>query len=269
MKFFKINGQPGKVTSILLSATLFLLCIGAYLVTAHVRHQENPQDKLVPTLSKMAEGFYRTAFEPDRKGEYRLWVDTLASGKRFLISLALIVFAVLLGLHMGVLPYVEKLLLRFVLFFDKIPALAVLPILFIIFGLGEVSKLALIVIGVFPTIILDTYLRAQALPREQITKGLTLGATDFEVIFNIVMPQILPEVLDTIRLNFKAIILFLIAGESLAAAAGLGYRIFVVRRYIAMDIIIPYVIWMSLLALLADLAVRLWIRWRYRWREQR
>ncbi|MCP4549737.1 MAG: ABC transporter permease, partial [bacterium] len=103
MKFFKINAQPGKVTSILLSATLFVLCIGAYLVTAHVRHEENPQDKLVPTLSKMAEGFYRTAFEADRKGEYRLWVDTLASGKRFLISLALIVFAVLLGLHMGVL----------------------------------------------------------------------------------------------------------------------------------------------------------------------
>lgn len=269
MQFFKINAQPGKVTSILLSATLFVLCIGAYLVTAHVRHQENPQDKLVPTLSKMAEGFYRTAFEADRKGEYRLWVDTLASGKRFAISLAMIVFAVLLGLHMGVLPYVEKLLLRFVLFFDKIPALAVLPILFIIFGLGEVSKIALIVIGVFPTIILDTYLRAKALPREQITKGLSLGASDAEVIYHIVMPQILPEVLDTIRLNFKAIILFLIAGESLAAIAGLGYRIFVVRRYIAMDIIIPYVIWMSLLALLADLAVRLWIGWRYRWREQR
>ena len=268
MKLFKINAQPGKLTSIVLSSLLFVLMIAAYLVTAHVRHQENPQDKLVPTMSEMGEGFYRTAFEKDRKDEYRLLVDTLASGRRFVISVALLSIAVLIGLNMGLLPFFELLLLRFVLFFDKIPALAVLPILFIVFGLGETSKLALIVIGVFPTIILDTYLRAKAVPREQITKGLTLGASDFEVAYHIVLPQILPGVLDTIRLNFKAIILFLIAGESLAATAGLGYRIFVVRRYIAMDIIIPYVIWMSLLAYAADLAVRWLIRRRFQWSVQ-
>ncbi len=265
MSFFKITAQPGKVTRVLLSAALFVLAIAAYLWTSHVRHQENPQDKVVPTLEKIGDGFYRTAFEEDRKGDYRLLIDTVASGKRFLIAVALTSIAVLIGLHMGLLPYVEALLFRFVTFFDKIPALALLPILFIIFGLGEMSKIALIVIGVFPTIILDTYLRAKAVPREQITKGLTLGASDFEVSYHIVLPQILPGVLDTIRLNFKAIIIFLIAGESLAATVGLGYRIFVVRRYIAMDIIIPYVIWMSLLAYAADLAVRAFIRWRYHW----
>ncbi len=268
MSFFKINARPGKLTSVLLSAVLFVLAIAAYAWTAHQRHQENPQDKVVPTFEKMGEGFYRTAFKEDRKGDYRLLVDTIASGKRFLISVALMSIAVLIGLHMGLLPYAEALLLRFVTFFDKIPALAVLPILFIVFGLGELSKIALIVIGVFPTIILDTHLRARAVPREQITKGLTLGASDFEVAYHIVLPQILPGVLDTIRLNFKTIILFLIAGESLAATVGLGYRIFVVRRYIAMDIIIPYVIWMSLLAYAADLAVRWFVRWRYHWQYE-
>lgn len=265
MKFFKINAEPGPVVSILLPAALFVLSIGVYLVTAHLRHQENPQDKLVPTLSEMGEGFYRTAFEADRKGDYRLLVDTVASGRRFLISVALMVFAVTLGLHMGVMPYWEKFFLRFVTFFDKIPALAILPILFIVFGLGEVSKIALIVIGVFPTITLDTYLRARGVPRQQIIKGLTLGASDLEVAYRIVLPQILPGVLDTIRLNFKAVILFLIAGESLAATVGLGYRIFVVRRYIAMDIIIPYVIWMSLLAFAADYLLRWYIERRYHW----
>lgn len=265
MKFLEINAKPGRAASIVLAVTPFLVVIVAYQVTSHLRHQENPQDKLVPTPSKMWDGLYRTAFEEDRKGDYRLLVDTIASGKRFLVSVALMVFAALLGLHMGLLPYVEQLLLRFVAFFDKIPALALLPILFIVFGLGEVSKIALIVIGVFPTIILDTYLRAKAVPREQITKGLTLGATDLEIAYRIVLPQILPGVLDTIRLNFKAVILFLIAGESLAATVGLGYRIFVVRRYIAMDIIIPYVIWMSLLAFFADLALRWFIEKRYHW----
>ncbi len=269
MSFFRITAKPGRVTSLLLAATPFVIVIAAYLYTAHERHKENPQDKLVPTLSEMGRGFYSTAFEPDRKDQYRLLVDTMASGRRFLISIALMSVAVLIGLHMGLLPYVEKLLLRFVVFFDKIPALALLPILFIVFGLGELSKIALIVIGVFPTIILDTYLRTKAVPGEQITKGLTLGASDFEVAYHIVLPQIMPGVLDTIRLNFKAVILFLIAGESLAATVGLGYRIFVVRRYIAMDIIIPYVIWMSLLAFVADLLLRWFIEKRYHWSVQR
>ena len=268
MRFFEINARPGKLTSFLLSVSLFVLSLAAYMWTAHERHKENPQDKVVPSLSQMADGVKRTAFEEDRKGDIRLWVDTWASGKRFVICVALMSIAVLIGLHMGVLPYFEALLVRYVTFFDKIPALALLPILMIVFGIGEVSKIALIVIGVFPTIILDTYLRAKSVPREQITKGLTLGASNMEVAYRIVLPQILPGVLDTIRLNFKAVILFLIAGESVAATVGLGYRIFVVRRYIAMDIIIPYVIWMSLLAFLADLAVRYFIRWRYHWQHE-
>ncbi|MCK5241059.1 ABC transporter permease subunit [bacterium] len=162
----------------------------------------------------------------DRKGDLRLWVDTLASSWRFLVSLAFLSLAVLLGLLMGTFPYLEILFIKFMTFFDKIPALAVLPILFIIFGLGEVSKIAFIIIGVFPTIALDTFLRAKEVPREQVTKGLTLGASHFEIAFMVILPQILPAVLNTIRLNFKSMILFLIAGESLAATVGLGYRIF-------------------------------------------
>jgi NitT/TauT family transport system permease protein len=237
------------------------------MVTGYVRHKENPKDKVVPTVPQMVDGVKRAAFEEDRDGEYRLLVDTIASGRRFLISLAFLSLAVILGLLMGVFPYIELIFLRFMTFFDKIPALAVLPILFIIFGLGELSKIALILIGVFPTITLDTFLRAKAVPQEQITKGLALGASPFEIAFQVVLPQIFPTVLNTIRLNFKAMILFLIAGESLAATVGLGYRIFVVRRYIAMDIIIPYVIWMSLLAFLADFLVRMWIKKRYQWAE--
>jgi NitT/TauT family transport system permease protein len=251
---------------ILLSSLLFVLSITVYIFISEARHAENPKDKLMPTIYKVVDGFERTAFEKDRKGEYRLLVDTIASVRRFAISLIILsIFGVLLGLHMGVFPYWEKLFYRFVLFFDKTPAVALLPILFIVFGLGEVAKIALIVIGVMPTIVLDTYLRAKTVPREQIVKSLTLTASHFEIMYRVVLAQIFPKVLDTIRLNFKAIVLFLIVGEALAAKAGLGYRIFVVRRYVAMDIIIPYVIWISLLAFLADLVVRLWIKWRYPW----
>jgi len=200
-----------------------------------------------------------------KQGESLLWQDTKASGIRILIAMLFIFAGIYIGLFMGAFPYAEKLLYRFVLFFDKIPALAVLPILFIIFGLGETAKIALIVIGVAPTIILDTYLKVKEVHDEQLVKGLTMGASQPEIVFRVIFPQIIPKVLDTVRLNFKAVILFLIAGEALAAEAGIGYRIFVVRRYMDMATIFPYVVWISMLAFLVDMAFRAWIKKQYQW----
>jgi NitT/TauT family transport system permease protein len=200
-----------------------------------------------------------------KQGESLLWLDTKASGKRILIAMVFIFAGIYIGLFMGAYPYAEKLLYRFVLFFDKIPAIAVLPILFIVFGLGETSKIALIVIGVAPTVILDTYLKVKEVHDEQLVKGMTLGASQPEIVFRIIFPQIIPKVLDTVRLNFKSVILFLIAGEALAAEAGIGYRIFVVRRYMDMATIFPYVVWISMLAFIVDMAFRIWITRKYQW----
>ena len=85
----------------------------------------------------------------------------------------------LLGLHMGLFPYVGAFFLRFVLFFDKIVALSLLPILFIAFGIDELAKVMLIVIGVTPTIILDTFNLTRGVPDEQMVKAFTLGRGRF------------------------------------------------------------------------------------------
>ena len=66
----------------------------------------------------------------------------------------------------------------------------------------------------------------------------------------------LPRLLDGLRLSLGPAWLFLISAEAIAAEVGLGYRIFLVRRYLAMDVIIPYVMWITALAFLMDLALR-------------
>lgn len=293
---FKINTELGW-KSYVLPLVPFTVFIVGYLVVAHVRHEENPQDKIAPVFSSMIEATRIALFEPDRDGTYfieigpedavclqtavngdvntkfcfggTLFVDIWASARRFLISLSIIsFFGILWGLHMGSLPYFEALLYQFTVFFNKIPALVLLPIIFILFGLDELSKIALIVIGVMPAIALDTYLRVKEVPHEQVIKGFTLGATDFEIVYRIILPQIFPRVLNTIRLNFLSMALLLIAGESLAATEGLGYRIFVLRRYIAMDTIIPYAITLSLLLFMADRQVTSRIRKKYAWLDK-
>jgi NitT/TauT family transport system permease protein len=146
-----------------------------------------------------------------------------------------------------------------------VPPLALLPILFIVMGLGEASKIALIVIGTSLKLIRDVALRVGDIPREQLIKAQTLGASTAQIASRVVFPQTMPRLLDALRLEIGPAWLFLIAAEAIAADSGLGYRIFLVRRYLSMDVIIPYVVWITLLAFLMDLALRLLQRKAYPW----
>ncbi len=273
MSLLSICAKPGRATAWTLSWFLFGTGIVAYFYTAQKRHKENPDDRVVPTLAQLGSGIYQAAMNPDsdeqpsadtqaqssleRFRHGMLWTDTVASSRRFLYGLALLFPAVLLGLHMGLFPYFGVFFLRFILFFDKIIALSVLPILFIAFGIDELSKVMLIVIGVTPTIILDTFNLTRSVPQEQLVKGFTLGASDFDVAYRVVLKQIWPRVLNSIRLNLKPLMLFLFAGEMIASTDGLAYRIALLRRHMGMNIIIPYVLWVALLLFLVDLSMRL------------
>jgi NitT/TauT family transport system permease protein len=142
-----------------------------------------------------------------------------------------------------------------------VPPLALLPILFIVMGLGETSKITLIVIGVAPIMIRDLALKVMELPREQTVKAETLGGNSWQIAIRVVLPQVLPRLITCLRLQLGPAWLFLIAAEAISADSGLGYRIFLVRRYLSMDVIFPYVIWITLLAVVTNITLD-WLRIR-------
>jgi NitT/TauT family transport system permease protein len=279
MSVLRMHAAPARATAWILSWVLFAVGISAYFAVVRERHLENPDDRVTPTLAQMAQAFSDAALKApgdEASGEAgqslgariansMLWKDTKATGRRFLISVALLFPAVLLGLHMAMFPYIGSFCLRFVQFFDKIVALSLLPILFIAFGIDELAKIMLIVVGVTPTIILDTFNLSKSVPREQIVKGFTLGAGDLRVAYRIVLKQIWPRVLNSIRLNLKAVMLFLFAGEMIASTDGLAYRIALLRRHMGMDTIIPYVLWVALLLFLVDLGMSRLNHWLHPW----
>ena len=264
-----INISPGNGGSLLLGALPFVLLALAYLIGSALRLADNPGDKLLPSLAAMGRMIEVMAFTPDKRtGDYLLWTDTAASLLRLWAGLAIAtLIALVLGLMNGVLPIVRAVLAPFVAFLSMVPPLALLPVLFIVLGLGEVSKIALIVIGVAPILTRDLALTAAALPREQIVKAETLSASSWLIAWRVVLPQIMPRLIDSLRLQLGPAFLFLIAAEAISAEGGLGYRIFLVRRYLSMDIIFPYVIWITLLAVAMDLALRLLRRRLYPWAE--
>ena len=118
-----------------------------------------------------------------------------------------------------------------------------------------IGVVALIVIGVAPFMIRDVAGHIAALPREQVIKALTLGANSWGVILRVALPQAMPRVIEALRLSLGPAWVFLISAEAIAADVGLGYRIFLVRRYLAMDVILPYVAWIAILAVVMDFAL--------------
>jgi NitT/TauT family transport system permease protein len=254
-----INQRPGRGGALMLSMLPFILIVCAYAYYSHARLLENPGDKLLPAPATIAATVHRYAFEEDeRSGDRLLWTDTSASLERLLTALSIsAVTGLALGLAIGVLPYLRVTIAPFVAALSLIPPLAVLPILFIVAGLGEAAKITLIVVGVAPVIVRDLAMRTAELPNEQIIKAQTLGASTWQLVIRVVLPQMWPRLIDALRLCLGSAWLFLIAAEAIASTEGLGYRIFLVRRYLAMDVILPYVAWITLLAFTMDWLLRL------------
>ncbi len=249
-----INRRPGRVLAAAVGLLPFVILVLVYLLASDARLAENPNDKLLPAFGTLAEAMVGLATEPSqRSGKILLWQDTGASLRRLAQGVGIsAAMGLVLGIALGAIPLIRSGFAPFVAVVSLIPPMAVLPILFIVFGLGEVSKVVLIVFGIAPFIVRDLQQRVQELPRELIIKAQTLGANSWQIVLRVILPQVLPRLIEAVRLSLGTAWLFLISAEAIAATEGLGYRIFLVRRYLAMDVILPYVAWITLLAYLTD-----------------
>jgi len=262
-----LNARPRGGGQALLGLLPILGLILLYLLVASARHAENPRDKITPIPSAMAAAVQIMAFEADpRTGEVPMVADTKASLRRLGIAIGLSAITTLvLGLMIGLLPYVRAGLGPLVATISVIPPIAILPILFIIFGLGETSKVVLIFLGITPVMVRDLASHVASIPEEQIVKAQTLGASTWLTLVRVALPQAMPRLIDSLRLALCPAWVYLISAEAIAADVGLGYRIFLVRRYLAMDTILPYVVWISILAVVMDFALLSFSRAAYPW----
>ncbi|MEM8961491.1 MAG: ABC transporter permease subunit [Acidobacteriota bacterium] len=266
-KYLGLHAEPPTWLRWVLGILPFLLLVVVYVTTSDARLEENPNDKLFPSIETMADSMVRIATEPDkRSGDILLVKDTVTSLSRLGkgIGLAALV-GLLVGLNAAFFPVFRHLVMPFVTALSNVPPLAVMPILMIIVGTEDQFKVILIFIGTVFVLSRDIFRSADAIPKEQITKALTLGASQFGVVYRVMLPQVLPKLLSSVRIVLGAAWLFLIAAEAVASTEGLGYRIFLVRRYLAMDLIIPYVLYITALAFVMDQALRFALRVGFPW----
>ncbi len=255
---FELHKSPKPWVKLALALLPFAIAVIAYQVGSEYRLSENPRDKILPAFSQMFETFKSMMLVPDRRsGELVLLTDIQSSLSRLMTGLGIAAaISLISGLMIGTYKGVYALANPALTFVSMIPPLSLLPVLFIVFGVGEAGKIGLIVIGVTPLITRDLVLYIRSLPVELTVKAQTLGLNKFQIAYKVILPLGIPKLIDSVRLSLGASWLFLIAAEAIASQSGLGYRIFLLRRYLSMDGIVPYVITITLVGIALDLVLR-------------
>lgn len=265
--FFSLHYEPNKSAKIILALLPFLVFGYFYVSWAYERHAVNPDDKLMPLPGKMYEHTKDYVTRVDERTEKNLFFEDLKiSLKRFGLGVGIFSFSALfVGILLGIFPWLRTTFTPILVFLSIIPPLAILPIIFITLGIEELGKISLIVIGCVFLMTRDINRITLEIPREQIVKTLTLGAGPFTIIRKIIIPQVMPKFLETVKIYLSPAWLFLIAAEYTAASNGLACRIFLEKRYMNMALIIPIVLWITFLGYIFNEGLKLIIKWRYPW----
>ncbi len=256
-KFIGLHAVPGRTLSIVLGALPFIVLIVGYIIISHMRLIDNPDDKITPSLLTIASDFYDYAFVPDFRGNYLLLQDVEFSLYRLSVGIAAAALVgLLLGIHMSLFAGVRALFEPIVTCVSNIPPLSLSPIILLTVGTGDEVKMLIVFIGIVLTISRDIFEATNEIPNEQITKSLTLGAYEWEVVYKITLPQIVPALVNAVRLNLITAWVYLIAAEAMSSSVGLGYRISIVKRTLSMGQVITCVLIVALLAYLMDYGLR-------------
>jgi NitT/TauT family transport system permease protein len=118
-----------------------------------------------------------------------------------------------------------------------------LAVFFVLFGTDQSMFVAMITFGITPTLTQSIYQSAKYdVQEELINKAYTLGASNTEVIFNVITMQIMPRILQSIRLSVGPAMVALIASEYVAASVGLGYRLRIQSRLLNMALVTDYIL---------------------------
>ena len=135
------------------------------------------------------------------------------------------------GLLAGSFPRIHALVMPVNSFVRYVPATALIGLFFLWFGLGEVSKIALVFSGVLFFLVQRVADAAKAVPDEYLEVARTLGAKRSHIFWRVIFRSALPEILITWRVELAAAWIFLVIAEMMASSSGLGNRVAVAWRY--------------------------------------
>jgi sulfonate transport system permease protein len=195
-----------------------------------------------------------------------LWTHVKVIAGRALAGLAIGGGAGLaLGLLTGSVKFAETLLDSTIQMVRNIPALALIPLVILWFGIDESAKLFLISVSVFFPIYLNTFHGIRNVDPQLIEMGRTYGLTRWQLYREVILPGALSSILVGLRFSLGLMWVILIVAETISAQAGIGYLTMNAREFLQTDIVLVGILLYALLGKLADLFARGLEQWWLRW----
>jgi NitT/TauT family transport system permease protein len=288
----RIKQPLNKKASLCLSFVGISCLIIGYEILSYRQHVKNPLDTTIPSFTQMWEGlktttipkennliaafggteekaslikyaeksplfknqFVSVASTMSRIGKMPIYRDITSTYSRLIKGLLLgCTLSIVIGVWMGCYDSIAALFLAPLSFLANVPGTAMLAVFFVMVGTGEVMFGTMIGFGILPTLTKSVYLNAKHdLHDEEINKAYTLGASNMEVIYNVVFKQILPKIFENVRLQIGPAMVYLIAAEMLVGEVGMGYQIRMQQRLLNMNIVYDYLIILGVIGLITD-----------------
>lgn len=166
-----------------------------------------------------------------------------------------------LGIVIGTMPPVRALLEPVTDFSRYLPAVAFIPLIMLWIGIEESAKVAVIFVGTFAQMVLLVAADIARVPGAAVEAAKTMGATDGEVVQQVLIPAAWPAMLDTLRAMMGLSWTYLVVAELVAASSGLGFSILKAQRFLMTEQIFAGILLIGALGLATDQALR-WLHRR-------
>ena len=211
----------------------------------------------LPSVTQTVHAFLHYWDRPYPSQGKPLWYDAVTSLRRIVIGFAIGVAAgVTLGSAMSASRVVRHLVDPVIEVLRPLPPLAFIPLFIIWFGIGELPKVVLIVIGVTPIVAVTSVAALDEVQEDMLLCARTLGASRLYTLLHVQIRSALPGILTGMRIAMAGAWTSIVAAELIAATSGLGYLIGQAGDYLNIALVFSGLICIALIALTLDACIR-------------
>ena len=162
------------------------------------------------------------------------------------------VLGLMTGIIVGISKFMEKLLNPLMQFLAPIPPIVWIPLLIIFFGIGEMSKIVLLIVASFFVVFINTVQGVRSTSQKFVDVAHVYEKSNYELITKILIPSSLPQIFTGLRLALGLSWILLIAAEVVASSKGLGWLIWDSRNFSRPDDMFVGIITIGILGKLSD-----------------
>lgn len=216
----------------------------------------------LPTPTTILKTIYELATQ------YNLFTDIWASVSRVIIAFIIsAMIAIPLGVLMSSFKVIEAIAEPPIDFIRYLPVPALVPLTILWLGIGEASKIMLLFIGTFFQLVLLVMDDANNVRKEYFEVAATLGAGTRDIIRRVLVPAIMPNVYDDLRVTLGWCWTYLLIGEIVAARTGIGHLIQEAQRFAKPPVVMSGVLIIGIIGLITDYSFKMGDRVLFRYRK--